>query len=150
VYIVGGSVYVMTQKSGEEPVTTLLARGHFINLPHGTAHEFATTATEDVEMFVVETLLYSRHVEQLTPPEVGKAKFDAAAFGVNTTPTYTPRRGQDPVAVQNQIALAQAVAQRRQTMGNNGGLGPMGHTAPDANVNVIGVNPRPSGPPREE
>lgn len=145
IFVVAGTIFVTTFVENEEPVTVKMHEGTFFSAPRGTVYEIATS-TGAVELYFSEALLYSMHLEELTPAIVGESRPDED-FVENRVASPTPvTRQQNPKAVQYQIEQANASVQRRERQ-KAAGIGVNAHSA---NVNAIGVNPAPSGPPRED
>lgn len=143
IYVVAGTLYVTTLED-EQPQTVKLLQGASFNVPRGLVYEMATGGSEGAELVISEALLYSLHLEQLTPPARGVDTADFIEQAASPTPV---RREQKVSAVQNQIAAATESVARRERMKATAGKGVGAHSA---NVNSIGVSPMPGGVPRED
>lgn len=139
-----GSMFVIVEDDGERKIRPLSEGGYF-QAARGLRYGFATSGVDGVELLIVETPDYDKGWTQLEEPTVGTATMPMAAPAAEVMGST---RARDLDAATHAQAEEMAAQQgRRRT--------PSASTAaaaqPNANsTNSIGVNPRPSGPPREE
>lgn len=134
-FVVRGILYAFVENEGQREMVKL-PQGNFIHLRKGSKFGLATGSDEGVELYFTETPDFAKTYKSLEAPVIGQ--FQAPSFVENDVPKSIRMR--DEKSYVHAQTQADNRGRRRQTEGK----------APARNANsanVIGVSPRPSGPP---
>lgn len=117
--------------------------GSYLQIPAGVKFWLATSAQLGAELYVVESPEYSKYLKLLDEPTYGRSL--SIPEDVSIPARHIERRPQDPKTVQQALEMAAHNNKRVNAAQENANK----TKRSTANVNVIGVNPRPIIPTEE-
>ena len=145
IYVISGSLFVSHEGEDKVVECSAIHAGLYFSAEAGKKHGYATSATQDVSILVVESANYEKNWEELTAPIVVQpTEIQVAAQSVRHSPQYSEKRRDRSLS--NAKRQAEEEQQNRDRGSSKGSPKVVNPFDVLSNPNLRVTNPRAVGP----